>query len=196
MPVYCFRQRRVRAGERLPGGYGHAVQLGSLADVITALTAIGALIAAILGAKHAGRLFAVEARRDESTAARERQSQASQVFAWVASRIVDDEAKAYGAVVVNSSEQAIYDVTVRVTGASGAERQPIELTILPPGAYYLEESAEAYAWEFASRLRSFDEEIRPVTKSKKRTIAGMRFRDSSNLTWARDETGILVSGAS
>lgn len=172
------------------------MQLGSLADVITALTAIGALIAAILGAKHAGRLFAVEAKRDESTAARERQSQASQVFAWVASRIVDDEAKAYGAVVVNSSEQAIYDVTVRVTGASGVERRPIELTILPPGAYYLEESAEAYAWEFASRLRSFDEEIRPVTKSKKRTIAGMRFRDSSNLVWARDETGMLVAGAS
>ncbi|MBP2377301.1 hypothetical protein JOF42_000796 [Microbacterium phyllosphaerae] len=53
-----------------------------------------------------------------------------------------------------------------------------------------------YAWEFASRLRSFDDEIRPVTKSKKRTIAGMRFRDSSNLTWARDETGILVTAAS
>lgn len=196
MPVYCFSRRRVRDDARRTTGYGHPVQLGSLADVITALTAIGALIAAILGAKHAGRLFAVEAKRDESTAARERQTQASQVFAWVASRIVDDEAKAYGAVVVNSSEQAIYDVTVRVTGASGAERRPIELTILPPGAYYLEESAEAYAWEFASRLRSFDEEIRPVTKSKKRTIAGMRFRDSSNLTWARDETGILVSGAS
>lgn len=168
------------------------MQLGSVADVITALTAIGALIAAIIGARHAGRLFAVEARRDEGSAARERQSQASQVFAWVASRIIDDEAVAYGAVVVNSSGQAIYDVTVNVTGANGTERLPITLTILPPGAYYLEESVEAYGWEFASRLRSFKEEIRPVTKSKKRTIAGMRFRDSSNLTWARDETGILL----
>lgn len=167
------------------------MQLGSFADIVTALTVIGALIAAILGAKHAGRLFAVEAKRDESAAAREKQSQASQVFAWVASRIVDKEANAYGAVVVNSSEQAIYDVTVRVTGANGAERRPIQLTILPPGAYYLEESDEAYGWEFASRLRSFDEEIRPVTKSKKRTIAGMMFRDSANLTLARDETGIL-----
>lgn len=167
------------------------VNLGSLADIITALTAIGALIAAIIGAQHAGRLFAVEAKRDESAAARERQAQASQVFAWVASRIVNDEAVAYGAVVVNSSEQAIYDVMVRVTGGNGIERRPITLTILPPGAYYLEESPEAYGWEFASRLRSFDEEIRPVTKSKKRTIAGMWFRDSSNLTWTRDETGIL-----
>lgn len=98
--------------------------------------------------------------------------------------------------MVNSSEQAIYDVTVRVTGASGAERRPIELTILPPGAYYLEGSAEAHAWEFASLLRPFEEEIRPVTKSKKRTIAGIRFRDSSNLTGARDEAGILVPSAS
>jgi len=168
------------------------VELGSVADVVTALTAIGALIAAILGAKHAARLFAVEAKRDEDGAVRERQAQASQVFAWVASRIVDAKAEAYGAVVVNSSEQAIYDVTVRVSGASGAERRPITLTILPPGAYYLEESAEAYGWEFASRLRSFDEEIRPVTKSKKRCILGMAFRDSSNLTWVRDETGILL----
>lgn len=196
MLVYYSAQRRVPPYQPIDGGYRRAVQLGSLADIITAFTAIGALIAAILGAKHAGGLFAVEAKRDEGAAARERQGQASQVFAWVASRIVDDEAKAYGAVVVNSSAQAIYDVTVRVTGASGAERRPIELTILPPGAYYLEESAEAYGWEFASRLRSFDEEIRPVTKSKKRTIAGMRFRDSSNLTWVRDETGILISGES
>lgn len=168
------------------------VNLGSLADIITALTAIGALFAAMVAATHAGRLFAVEAKRDESTAARERQAQASQVFAWVASRIVDGEAVAYGAVVVNSSEQAIYDVLVRVTGANGIERRPITLTILPPGAYYLEESPEAYGWAFASRLRSFDEEIRPVTKSKKRTIAGMWFRDSSNLNWTRDETGILM----
>lgn len=167
------------------------VNLGSLADIITALTAVGALFAAVVGARHAARLFAVEARRDDSATARERQAQASQVFAWVASRIVDDEAVAYGAVVVNSSEQAIYDVMVRVTGANGIERRPVTLTILPPGAYYLEESAEAYGWTFASRLRSFDEEIRPVTKSKKRTIAGMWFRDSSNLHWTRDETGIL-----
>lgn len=169
------------------------VNLGSFADIVTALTAIGALFAAIVGAKHAGRLFAVESKRDDTTAARERQTQAGQVFAWVASRIIDDEAAAYGAVIVNSSEQAIYDVTVRVTGANGSERRPIELTILPPGAYYLEESTEAYGWEFASRLRSFTEEIRPVTKSKKRTISGMRFRDSSNLIWSRDETGILAA---
>lgn len=169
------------------------MQLGSFADIVTALTAIGALIAAIIAARHADRLFAVEVSRDGRAVERERQAQASQVFAWVASRIIGDDAKAYGAVVVNSSRQAIYDVTVRVTGANGTERRPISLTILPPGAYYLEESPKAFGWEFASRLRSFDEEIRPVTKSKKRSIVGMRFRDSSNLTWARDEVGILVS---
>lgn len=167
------------------------MNLGSVADIVTAFTAIGALFAAIAGAKHAGRLFAVEAKRDDGAVAREQQAQASQVFAWVASRIVNDEPVAYGAVVVNSSEQAIYDVLVRVIGANGIERRPITLTILPPGAYYLEESAEAYGWEFASRLRSFEEEIRPVTKSKKRGIAGMWFRDSSNLNWTRDEAGIL-----
>jgi len=171
------------------------VQLGSVADIVTALTAIGALIAATIGARHAGRLFSVEAKRDEAAAIRERQGQASHVFAWVASRIVADKPEAFGAVVVNSSEQAIYDVTVRVTGAEGDERPPIALTILPPGAYYLEESTKAYGWEFASRLRSFEEEIRPVTKSKKRTIAGIRFRDSSNLIWTRDKTGVLAGAA-
>ncbi|PRA81448.1 hypothetical protein [Microbacterium sp. MYb66] len=165
--------------------------LGSLADIITALTAVLALFAAIAGARHARQLFGVEARRDESTAARERQSQASKVFAWVASRIGEDTT--YGVVVVNSSEQAIYDVEVRVTDAHAGERRPISLTILPPGAYYLGESPEAYAWEFASRLRSFDDEIRPVTKSKNRRILRMSFRDSSNLMWTRDGVGILES---
>lgn len=170
--------------------YGGRVQLGSLADIVTALTAIGALFAAVVGAKHAGRLFAVEAKRDDDTAARERQSQASTVFAWVASRIGEKE-PTYGVVVVNSSEQAIYDVKVRVAGSDGTERRAVQLTILPPGAYYLGESDAAYGWEFASRLRSFEDEIRPVTKSKKRSILGMSFRDSSNLVWGRDGIGLL-----
>ena len=185
-------ERRASTHSWVRPTYTLRVEFGSVADIVTALTAIGALVAAILGAKHAGRLFAVEAKRDEDSAARERQAQASQVFAWVASRIVDDEAVAYGAVVVNSSEQAIYDVTARVTGANGVERRPITLTILPPGAYYLEEREDAFGWDFASRLRSFEEEIRPVTKSKKRSITGMAFRDSSNLTWRRDESGMLM----
>ena len=172
--------------------YSDRMQLGSLADVVTALTAIGALIAAIAGAKHAGRLFGIEAKRDEAAAARELQSQASKAFAWVATRIGDRDF--YGVVVVNSSEQAIYDVVVRVTGANEAERPPVRLTILPPGAYYLEESPEAYGWEYASRLRSFEEEIRPVTKSRKRRILGMSFRDSSNITWTRDVEGMLARG--
>ncbi|OAN33411.1 hypothetical protein [Microbacterium sp. H83] len=91
------------------------------------------------------------------------------MFAWVASRIVDDRAVAYGAVVVNSSVQAIYDVTVRVTGADGTERRPVALTILPPGAYHPEESAEAYGREFASRLRSFTNS--PRRRSMKRCDA-------------------------
>lgn len=167
------------------------MQLGSFADIVTALTAVGALIAAILGARHAARLLDMEGKRDAAAAAREMQSQASTVFAWVASRIGDD-ATTFGAVVANSSEQAIYDVEVRVTDAYGKESRPIVLTVLPPGAYYLGESNEAYGWEFASRLRSFDDEIRPVTKSKKRRILGMTFRDSSNLLWAREADGLLA----
>lgn len=167
------------------------MQLGSFADIVTALTAIGALLAAVVGARHAGRLFAVEAKRDEDAADRERQSQASKVFSWVASRIGEGETT-YGVVVVNSSEQAIYNVEVRVAGSDGSERRPVSLTLLPPGAYYLGESDAAYGWEFASRLRSFEDEIRPVTKSKKRGILGMSFRDSSNLPWGRDDMGLLA----
>lgn len=166
------------------------MQLGSVADVVTALTAIGALIAAVFGAKNAARLFGIEAKRDAAAAAREVQSQASKVFAWVATRISKREF--YGGVIVNSSEQAIYDVVVRVTGADEVERTPVRLTILPPGAYYLEESPQAYGWMFASRLRSFDEEIRPVTKSRKRRVVGMSFRDSSNVAWVRDAEGLLA----
>jgi len=169
------------------------MELGSLADVVTALTAIGALVAAIIGARHASRLFAVEAKRDRSTAEREKQAQASRVFAWVAARIIDRDSAKYGVVVVNSSEQAIYDVKVRVIGANAVERSAITLAFLPPGSFYLEESHEAYGWKFASRIETITDEIRPVAKAKKRSIAGMWFRDSSNLKWTRDETGILAA---
>lgn len=169
------------------------MQLGSLADIVTALTAIGALFAAILGAKHAGRLFAVEAKRDDANAARERQAQARQVFAWVAARTREGEENPYeyGVVVANASDQIIYDVEVGVLGAGGVERTPVTLRLLPPGVYYLPEKPQAYGWGFASPLRSFEREIRPVAKAKECGISGMTFRDSSNLTWARDEIGLL-----
>lgn len=190
--TYRFLTERcpqVDGGSLCGRDYPRRMTLGSFADLITALAAVAALFAAIAAARHARQLFGIEAKRDEAAAARERQTQASKVFAWVASRI--GEETTYGVVVVNSSDQAIYDVHVRATDANSKERGPIALTILPPGAYYLGESSKSYAWEFASRLRSFDDEIRPVTKSKKRRIMAMSFRDSSNLLWKRDEAGNL-----
>ena len=168
--------------------------LGSVADIVTALTAIGALVAAIVAARHARTLLDAERIRDDKTDARERRAQASKVFAWVAARIPteSENPSAYGAVVVNSSEQAIFDVTVTVCGHDGAERMPITLTLLPPGSYYLEESRENYGWEFARALASLEDEIRPITKSRLRRIARLRFEDSTNLFWQRDDHGTLI----
>ncbi|MGV2900517.1 hypothetical protein ACNPM4_02485 [Microbacterium sp. AGC62] len=165
--------------------------IGTVADVVAALTAILALFAAIAAAKQAKKLYVVEVERDEDAAARKRQSQATKVFAWVAARIGSETT--YGVVVVNSSDQAIYDVQVRVADAHGAERTPVTLTTLPPGSYYLGERSDSFGWEFASGLDSFEEEIRPITKSRNRLVTGMRFRDSANLVWARDEQGLLTA---
>jgi len=162
---------------------------GSLSDVVTALTAIGALIAAIIGGKQAKRLFQIESARDAEAARRTAQEQASKVFAWVATRT--GETPTFGVVIVNSSEQAIYDVEAQVIGHEGVPRPTARLTNLPPGSYYLEERHDSYGWSFAANLRSFDDEIQPVTKSKTRCVRVLRFRDSSNALWQRSADGRL-----
>ena len=162
---------------------------GSLSEIVTALTAIGALIAAIVGGRQAKRLFQIESARDAEAARRTAQEQASKVFAWVASRI--GETTTYGVVIVNSSEQAIYDVELQVLGSGGVPRPTIRLTTLPPGSYYLGERHDSYGWDFAAHLRSFEDEIRPVTKSKSRCVRTLHFRDSSNALWQRGADGRL-----
>ena len=166
---------------------------GSIPDVFTAAAAIGALIAAWAAWRQSQKLLQREAARDELSRERDRQEQASKVFAWTAVRVKDGDH--YGAVVTNSSDQAIYRVIAVVTNSAGQPRTPIRLSVLPPGPYFLEEN-DTYGWEFSRRLRTFEEEIRPVNKAKRRVVVSLCFRDSHNEWWWRDRDGVLHPGKS
>ncbi|WP_022888598.1 hypothetical protein [Agromyces italicus] len=155
------------------------------------MAAIGALVAAVAAGVNAGKLFGIESGRDTVSRNSREQSQAEAVSVWIAACIGDRAPGSYGVVIKNASTNVVYDVEVAVLGAGGAELPTITLTVLPPGSYYLAESASSYGWEFASEVSNFDAEIRPVAKSKDRRVMVLRFRDAANLRWERLKNGPL-----
>lgn len=94
-------------------------------------------------------------------------------------------------VISNSSSEMIFDVRVEITGKAGEPLSPAKFTVLLPGDYYLAQTTENWVWFYPSEIGSFENEIRPITKSKHRRITSLAFRDSDDVRWCRVESGTL-----
>lgn len=172
---------------------------GSLPEWVAAFAALGALYAAVSAVRQAKRLFGVETGRDAQSQESAKRAQARSISSWVAAEIdVDDRELSYGVVISNASREVIYGVRVMSTGKAGETQKDITLTILPPGDYYVEELKGKWTWDFAKEVSGFNSEIRPVTKSPRRRILELAFRDSNDARWVRLESGCLspVTGES
>ena len=166
--------------------------IGTSPEWISAFAAVGALVAATGAALQAKSLFQVESARDQAAAQNRKRTQARAISAWVAAEIdADDRECSYGMVISNSSSEMIFDVRVEITGKAGEPLSPATFTVLPPGDYYLAETAEKWVWSYPSEIGSFENEIRPITKSKRRRITSLAFRDSDDVRWRRFESGTL-----
>ncbi len=165
---------------------------GTFADWVTAATTLGALIAAVWAAITARNLYRVESARDRIAAEQARRMQAEGVAAWCATKVGSDrKPESYGIVVHNASSSVIYDVVIGARFKSGLQDGP-RLTMLPPGAYYIESTpGDRYPWAFAVEVSAIPNEIQPVTKSADMAIEKLAFRDSADRTWARERSGTL-----
>lgn len=171
--------------------------MGNAAEWVGALAGVGALIAAIFAGIYGARLYRVEAERDRVERERRAREEPSRVNAWQAVKVCDGSRK-YGLVVANRGENPVYDVDLAaMTWAKGAAQDatqltPLRLRILPPGTYYFEHVGGQFHWDFGEDVAAVDGTVRPVMKTDKLAVQGLEFRDSADIRWRRDASGLLA----
>ena len=165
---------------------------GTVADWLSAVASLGALGVAFGAFGTARRLGRLEVERDARSRDRGRREQAMSVTAWMAAQIVDEQAVGYGVVLRNSSSNVVYDVTVTTKSKSAAASQPLVLTVVPPGTYWVRSQPdERFKWAFPADIARIRQEIRPVAKSQQIGVERLVFRDASDQLWERQSNGML-----
>jgi hypothetical protein len=167
-----------------------AMIIGDLAALVSAFGAVGALIAAIVAARQANKLFQLESERDRIAEADRKQlqaakdqEQASSISAWVLlKKVPNDPERAFLVVATrNASELPIYALKLRVLGPDGKEVIAEQVAVLPPGDSPVELPQIALC-EY--RSASDSEAMRGLAVQ-------MTFLDASGKCWRRDADGTL-----
>lgn len=172
--------------------------MGNLAEWISALTALGALIAAVWAAATSGKLFRIESSRDRTAAEREEKEQASGIASWCVKVIRGKQAEsgaANGIQVHNSSDSPVYYVEVFSTysvskDSAPVQRKPFRMDVLPPGDFVAEEH-KTYHWTFPDQKEDVDGVVRPITKNTNWRVIESRFTDSYGVRWCRNDSGLF-----
>lgn len=159
--------------------------MGSVAEWVSALATVGALIAAVYAGKVARNLFDLETKRDDAVHQLQRQEQARQVSAWA---VVDPDEGTSGIEIVNSSSSPVYDVEIQATKSDGSTAPPLDLALLPPGRFYSTAGVERFYWSIPDPS---DSPLRPVSKTDGWRVQQLTFRDSANIRWTRHASGHL-----
>ena len=161
-----------------------------IADWISALAALGALVAAVWAAKVSKRLYQIEADRGLVASERDEKEQASAIAAWCLSFTDDSDAETKrGLQIHNSSDAPVFDISVRSTYASsknGAAEavRALELSILPPGDYTVRRHP-VYQWDFPEERSVEGRSVRPVMNNPKWAVEEIRFTDAHGMRWSR-----------
>jgi hypothetical protein len=165
----------------------------AVADVLSALVSVFALIAAVRAGVVARRLYAVEVGRDRERATAAASAQAACVNAWPALVIDGTSSSGRGIVISNASDSPVYGITAYASGF--APRDAPHLSVLPPGDYFVQ--AFETRWHFGVPLRELGDSIRPYTARRRSTglpsitVDELRFRDRAGDAWIRDRVGVL-----
>ncbi|GAA1645051.1 MULTISPECIES: hypothetical protein [Brevibacterium] len=176
--------------------------MGNVAEWVSAVVALCALIAAVWAARTSRNLYEtsrdlykVESKRDEKSREREKRIQASGIASWCV-RIIphDGSALSNGILVHNSTDSPVYDVEVTSIysvskGSDPVKLAPFTMEVLPPGDFVAGEHPK-YGWTFPDQREDIDGIVRPITKNRNWRVVTLKFTDSYGLRWMRDKNGL------
>lgn len=164
---------------------------------ISALAALGALGAAIWAGITATRVYRLETER-EQRAARQRERHAAElVAAWTGEHVYrrpgddpDSSARSRrGVVLSNLGQGPVFEVVVESTDPEGTSAPPLELSLIPPGRYFV--PRHGVGWGLPAALELVDGDVVPVMRRSTWAVTAMRFADGASRRWVRDDKGNL-----
>lgn len=165
-----------------------------VAQILGALSGIGAAIAAILSWSTAKELNRIEAERDAKQARAVERYQAERLAVVGVECVEGDSSKKYGLLIVNGSDVPVYDVRIETKLASGGKENPkLNLVIIPPGQFII--FMEGSAWGVLRDKGTVRMDISVIAKGKGgKMVTCVAFSDASSRRWTRKEGRTLVEG--
>lgn len=162
---------------------------------ISALSALGALVAGSVAAVVAKRLYDVERGRDRDLAQERRRERPSRVSAWVVTYVTENE-RTDGLVLSNQAGTPIYDVRIESTDKLGSDEPLLKLDVAPPGQFFVGRDRRSnFHWSFPESVDQLVGLLQPVMKKPEWGVQALRFTDASGVRWLRDRRGILTDEA-
>lgn len=170
------------------------MQLGTPAEWLSALAALGALVAAVWAGMIARRLYGIERARDRARVASERRRDAALVHAWTACWFDDQGVRYDGLVISNTSSNPVFGMVVESVSYDGSQQPKLRLSLVPPGRYFVARSNEKYRWEFPELIEHLEGSLRPIMRNREWRVTRMLFQDVRGVSWIRTERGLRRGG--
>lgn len=165
------------------------------AQILGAVSGIGAAVAAFQSRNTAKELNRIEAERDAKQARAVERRQAERLAVVGVECVESDSSKKYGLLIVNGSDVPVYDVCIESKKASGGKKNPaLNLVIIPPGQFIILMDGDN-RWGVLLVKDSVPMEISVIAKGKGgKMVTSVAFSDASSRRWTRREGRILVEG--
>lgn len=160
---------------------------GTLADWLTAVIAIAALLASIVAWRTSVRMLQVEEERDKKNEIAETRKQAVAVFGWGILLTQRPAGQCWSIVLQNSSNEPVFNVLVESQRADGSKANaPLRLNLLPPGKYVMPSNPQ-YHWGSPIDFTQSPEPHELIAKGKFSMVTKVEFTDSHGRRWSIDE---------
>ena len=161
-----------------------------------------AFCAAVYAGLQARLVLRIERSREIDREQQAKQDQAKQISAWSRPLLNAFSNNSYltnrgvEAVVLNQSQQAIYDVKLEWWFSGELEHQS-RVDLVPPGEFMTFELPSGYLDKFSGEV-NFTSFVEPIDDARENCMAicdllriGVAFKDAQNRRWVRDQEGIL-----
>ena len=175
------------------------MEIGSIAELIGAITGSIALIAAYFAFKDTRKMLENDNKRLQMEKEIEMKSQASMVFVSVIRKEEPPKNFVNGVLLVNNSHSFIRNVCIDVELYDEKDVKPISIKYLIPGKYEIwrKDYKKNIIWDFPKQIDDNKQNINDsylLTNTDKYKVKYISFIDAVGNQWNIDEEGLHENG--
>lgn len=168
--------------------------MGTFPEWLTAIVAAVALWFAWSSNKTSQKMLKNEFSRDGKSEQLENMDQAAKISAVCAhDKDYEDSnnSRPQGILLSNRSTSPVYDLDVESIASWGDSQPRLNISVLPPGDYMVRlQKSNSDKWDIPDYCSDRMSRVSPIMRNSTWRVISVSFRDSKNLRWIRDESGI------